>query len=715
MNIIFPADLVMNGDTFLILFDDVQKCVRERRLADALNAMQGLASFSANFEIRSEIEDISRSYGILLDYMEKGYEDTERGHLLLGFFRVIFERSLALRRDFELKEASTYYATTWQTLQRMESANTLSSLSHAGLSYRQMFDIVWTSGVWSGEDKENVRVRLLSDAVEERDKCILLSAIMLSALYCFDVRKMELLLDFLTCPDVRCRIRAEVGFVLVYLRHSEALSFYPDLQARMRLLRDDSRLMRELQAIQLQLFLSQNTTEVERQLEEEIIPEMMKKAKHFGLGKKMGIETDWEGMKAFDVNPEWEGQGSVSPLADKMRRLVEMQQKGADIFIGQFRLLKQRFPFFSVAANWFVPFDARHPEIAAVSSGVKSLNKLFASGRMCDSDKYSFCLMLSSIPPGQRDMLEQQLSATMGEMDAGNDALSVDETDGTEDSAVAIRIYLQDMYRFFKLFRGRDEKLDPFRQNLLLLDYPVFKDYFSETAVVRQFADFLFDDKSYLQAAGLYETLEPDAEIYQRIGYCRQQLHEFEKAVLAYERACLFSSESAWTLRQLAFCYRMTGDIDSTLRCYEQLEKISPDDTDILQRLGECYIQKENYAAAFEKLYKVNYLAEDSKNSNRALAWCSLVTGKYEQARRYYDKLMGMKPNAADCLNAGHAAWLSGDVRLCVECYRKAVALEGQQTVSVDFFAEDMDFLNRQGKSVEDIRLMVDLINRGNK
>ena len=67
MNIIFPADLVMNGDTFLILFDDVQKCVRERRLADALNAMQGLASFSANFEIRSEIEDISRSYGILLD------------------------------------------------------------------------------------------------------------------------------------------------------------------------------------------------------------------------------------------------------------------------------------------------------------------------------------------------------------------------------------------------------------------------------------------------------------------------------------------------------------------------------------------------------------------------------------------------------------------------------------------------------------------------
>lgn len=705
----------MNENTFLILFDDVRKCIKERRLADALNAMLGLASFSANFEIRSEIEDISRSYDMLLDYMEKGYEDAERSHLLLGFFRVIFECSLALRRDFELKEEHTHYAMTWQTLQRMERANAMSSLFQAKLSYRQMFDIVWTSGVWSGEDKESIRLQLLSDTVTECDKCILLGATMLSALHYFDVRKMELLLDFLTCPDVRCRIRAEVGFVLIYLKYAEELSFYPDLQARMRLLRDDSRLMRELQTIQLQLFLSQNTKEVERQLEEEIIPEMMKKAKHFGLGKKMGIETDWESMKSFDINPEWEEQGANSPLADKMRRLVEMQQKGADIFIGQFKLLKQRFPFFSVAANWFVPFDPRHPEIAAVPSGLKSLDKLFASGRMCDSDKYSFCLMLSSLPSQQRDMLEQQLSSTMGEIDAGNEVLPGGEYDGKEDSAMAIRIYLQDIYRFFKLFRGRDEKLDPFRQNLLLSDYPVFKDYFSEPVVIRQFADFLFDDKSYLQASRLYERLEPDAEFYQRIGYCRQQLHEFGKAVEAYERACLFSSESAWTLRQLAFCYRMTGDIDSTLRCYEQLEKINPDDTDILQRLGECYIQKENYAAAFEKLYKVNYLTEDSKNSNRALAWCSLVTGKYEQARRYYDKLMGMNPNAADCLNAGHAAWLSGDVRQCVECYRKAVALEGLQTVSAEFFAEDMDFLNRQGKSVEDIRLMVDLINRGNK
>lgn len=702
----------MDGNTFLILYDDVQKCVKERRLADALNAMRGLLSFSGNWEILSEIDDICRSYDMLLDYMENGYEDAERGTLLIRFFRSVSERSMSLRRDFEVKEESTHYAITWRTLQRMASSNKMQDLSFHSLSYKQMFDIVWTSAAWTQEDKTAVCTLLESDTMRVHDKCVLLSATMLSALHYFDVKKLEIMLDFLAHPNRLCRTRAIVGFVMIYIKYSETLTLYPDLQARMNLLGDDLRFLKELQYLQIQLFLSQNTKEVERQLREEIIPEMMKKAKHFGLGKKLGIESGLDSIKDFGLNPEWNESTEESSLAEKMRHLVEMQQKGADIFIGQFKLLKQKFPFFAVTANWFSPFEPTHPEIAGAVEGNNILKKLFSSEQLCDSDKYSFCLMLASMPVEQRELLEKQLSMATDDLQTKDDILSEENRNEDKNNARAIRTYVQDVYRFFKLFRNRDDRMDLFRLNLLLPDYPLFKELFTDSAIIRQFADFTFDNKSYLQASQLYERLDADAEIYQRLGYCYQQLHEFEKAIVVYERANLLSSDSTWTLRQLAFCYRMTGDINSTLNCYEQLEKLVPDDMDILQRLGECHILKGNYNDAFEKLYKVNYMAAESKNSYRALAWCSLLTGKNEQACHYYDKLLGMEPNAADYLNAGHAAWLIGNIKKCVNCYRKALSVDSKKEASIDFFAEDTEFLKKHGKSSEDILLMIDILNR---
>lgn len=698
----------MNKDTFLTLYDDVQRFLRERKLADALRSAKGMAACSGQWEAAAILEDADRSYSMLLDYMENGYEDAERARMVKSFFRVVSEQSTSLRRDFEIKETDSHYAATWRTLQHMKTAGGIDDLRRADTSGRQLFEVVWTSDVWSQDDLEAVREAVGSSAMAWHNKCIVLSAVMLGCLYFFDARKVELLSDFAQHSDVVCRVRALVGLVLVYVQHHDLLDLYPKLQARMQLMGDDRRLIGDLRDIQFQLFLSLGTQDVEKQLRENILPEIMKCAKDF---RRENPEGRWLGTDegtAFGLNPEWGiGADGNSRLTENMRKLAEMQQKGADIFIGQFKLLKQKYPFFSVAANWFSPFYFEHPEIASTTGDNAFLKRLFAAKNLCDSDKFSFCLMLKTMPASLRDRLGQQFAEMATEETAGT------SSDAPTDTCCVIRTYVQDLYRFFKLFRRRDEHIDPFRQNLLLPDYPLFKDWFSDATVMRRFADFVFDDKSYLLARKLYEMLPATAEICQRIGFCCQQVQDYDGAIAAYERAGLLAADSAWALRQQVFCHRKTGNADAAARCYQALLCLCPDDAGVLQGLGECYIHLQRYDEAFALLYKANYLGVSPASSYRALGWCSLATGRYEQACGYYDKLLTLNPTAVDFLNAGHAAWLKGDIAAGVAHYRKSLSVSGKEYAADDFFAEDADLLEKQGKTSEDLRLMTDILNRG--
>ena len=121
----------------------------------------------------------------------------------------------------------------------------------------------------------------------------------------------------------------------------------------------------------------------------------------------------------------------------------------------------------------------------------------------------------------------------------------------------------------------------------------------------------------------------------------------------------------------------------------------------------------KSYDEAFKYLFKANYLDPESGQSERALAWCSLVTGKYEQAEKYYQKVIGAEgATANDYANAGHAAWLSGDVGKAATRYQKARALMKSETD--DVFAADREFLFSKGLTDDDLGLMTDLLNTNN-
>lgn len=350
------------------------------------------------------------------------------------------------------------------------------------------------------------------------------------------------------------------------------------------------------------------------------------------------------------------------------------------------------------------------------------LGFVLENGNLCDSDKYSFCLMLETLPLSQREMMAGGMAGQMGE---GMSLSGMEEEKDVQTLTLRlIRSYVQDLYRYFKLYRHREEQNDPFGCNLLLTDYPPFDEIFSaDRRVLAQLADFVFNEKNYLQALRLYEQLLSRAErekadnndmaaLAQKLGFCYRQAGDYDRALAVYEKASLLRPDSFWTLEQLASCYKAKGDYVSAARMYEEMERYRSEDAMVLLRLGECYMRMERYGAALEKLHKADYLDGDSRRVQRALAWCSLLAGKVDGATRHYARLLSGDPTATDYLNAGHAAWIEGDVPCAVSRYRASLQTEGQKFAPAGFFAEDADLLLRHGKSPVDLKLMVDILNR---
>ena len=81
----------------------------------------------------------------------------------------------------------------------------------------------------------------------------------------------------------------------------------------------------------------------------------------------------------------------------------------------------------------------------------------------------------------------------------------------------------------------------------------------------------------------------------------------------------------------------------------------------------------------------------------RGIGWCSFVSGKHEQAMKYYDKLLAVKPLATDYLNAGHVAWVLGNIEKAVGLYGKAMAESGSKDAFLEIFDRDRSSLLKQG------------------
>lgn len=712
----------MDYNTFNILASDAQKALAARRLGDALSAMVGMAACMSDGELADRVSRVQADYELMLDYMVRGFEDTGREALYTRFLTelVMAWQGAVRQADLQRADNRATYVTTLRTLQSMDVPHSLTALAEhwRETSPRVLFETIWTSALWSEEDA--AAVRRLYDEADTVRRALLLSATMLAALHYFDVKKLVWLLDAVESREVKCRVRALVGAVLVTIRWAEVLPFFPEVREQWEAVAaTDKRFCDHLAELQSLLLMTLEVKRIETKMQGEIIPQMMDKVRELRKAqeKLKGI-TSVEDLTQLTENPEWEKV--ESRFTGEMQQMIDMQRKGADVFISSFRTLKSRFPFFSVACNWFYPFTTQHPDLSeSVRNG--AMARFMEHGRymrqqLCDSDCYSISLMFGDTANPLISRMTVEMQKTLGlDFDSAVAAKLADgETlqDENLDEAMhrVLRSYVQDVYRYFKLFRGRDERVDPFKCDLLMLDYPWLAPLLDASGRMKDLADFAFDVKSYAYAAAFYERIEPTAETLQKMGYCHQHEADYEHAAACYERANLMKGDSAWTLRQLATCYRRLGRTDDALRVYEQLGSLSPDDASTALRTALCHMEQEDFEAAMPQLYKAYYLAPDNADVLRAIAWCCFRLHDDEKAEGYYAKLLAATPKAEDYLNAGHVAWVMGNVGEAVKRYTNYLQQQPQDFLVGDTFKADASLLQERGISQDELNIMCDAL-----
>lgn len=692
--------------TFWQLYKRTINKLDERHLGEALELLQELANVLGDWKLLDEVADVNSAYGLLLYYMEQGNNDPAREQQHTNFIATCYniaekaaqtERALVTGTSARMRSISEIL----KDMENLELKNITSepceedANKHVEL-YTELFNASYDSFLWNDEAAAQAQEVIDSALIAENDKVLMASGLFINCLQAFDARKIIFFADnYSTATSSMLRIRMLVAVAFTLYTYRKRLFAYPVITSKLKDLCNNPRFTTDMQNLQKLIIESLSTHEVDRKMREEIIPAMLKS--HNFNPEKFGIDSLEE---ISESNPEWKN------FEQQVGKLAELEAAGADIYYSTFSTLK-RYPFFNNAANWLYPFEENHPGIPKQirKTGLKGIaNALLKSDVLCDSDKYSFCMLTTQMTDVQVNMIISQLP----EMGGYDTAIA-------QTSESTCRNYLRNLFRFFYLYSGKSKPANPFETDMSLLDCNELAEAFKDKTEINKISAYAIKKGKYDMAISFLLLSETkgfaDSEVYQELGFCYQKKKSYFDAIAAYEKANALSGDSKWTLQHLAQTNRIVGNYKDALNYYRLLETAKGEDAKIAFRCGECLVHLESYDDAMHEFFKAEYLNPDMTAATRAIAWCSILTDDIKQARKYYDKLLLKEEQGEDLLNAGHAAWIDGDTKAAVELYSRAYA-ELKREEFLKRMQSDKEILKTHGISNYDITFMSDIVIR---
>ena len=648
-------------------------------------------------ELEYELGSITAMYDALIDYFRQGIADPERERV----YKQLVEHALQLSDRSALATQGVKempYYTSQHKIARRESIHTYQlqleafadgirntadseELKQLATTHDKqlaaLFTDLWTQGTWSASTAAEADGLLLSSTITRGDQCTIVSAVTLSLLRMFDPLKLLFLCDAYYHPEAMVSTRALVGIVICCYCWDKRIGYYNEVKARLELLCEDPMFGDQVCEVILQFIRSTDTEEVDRKMREEIIPGLMKNPK---LRRMPNINP--EELNTDDINPDWEQWMHESGLEESMREITEWQMEGVDVNMSTFSQLK-RYPFFYTISNWFRPFDTWQADMLAIigNAGGPIADTVLQSNYLCDSDKYSFCYAIREIPQMQREAMMSQLEEQNRALKENADMPDLKRLSRQTTQSI-LRQYVQNLYRFFKLFSNAQEFDNPFQHVVLCpqTNNPLFHSIATPDRLFKLIG-LNIKLKRYLRAIEdfvLLETHHPDrmeATQLQQLGLCYQKMKMYDEAIEAYTKADLLKPDSYWTIHHLAQCHRACENYDKALEYYEIAESMKPDNLSITFHIAEAHYELGNYEEALPYLHKIDYHHPESQKSLRLLAECNLFDLKHEQATKYYERMItdhSEELTSTDWLHAAYNYWLCDKRDECFRCMNRA-------------------------------------------
>ena len=398
-----------------------------------------------------------------------------------------------------------------------------------------------------------------------------------------------------------------------------------------------------------------------------------------------------------------------SGVDKKIKDMYELQCDGTDAMLSLFSTLKH-YTFFNKITNWLRPFNEECSDIYPLVNKYNLfsyINHLLTF--LCNSDKYSMALaLLSNIEQHNIEFDKDSLNRDISEI------LNCDADIFEHKSKNISVLYVQDLYRLFKLSKFKLTNI--FDQHIDLSEIEVLKPIFDNDDSLRLLGEFYLENRYYLIAQKYFMQLIKrnlfDSVLYQKLGFCKQKIEDYEGAIEEYVKADQIS-EDYWTYCSLAQCYREMGRISKAIECYKDALKLEPDATELDQYIGDCLVERGKYEEALKHFYKVDYITGGSPILWQQISWCSLKLKKFEPAEKYYKKVISSKPNPVDYINMGHIYLAQKKIKKACEYYKKSIELnENNKDFFYTAFSNKYQTLLKLGVSKNDIAIIRDVFSQ---
>lgn len=479
--------------------------------------------------------------------------------------------------------------------------------------YREkIFDRFVSSGYWNDEERAVVKDTILSPTVDSLTSQLLVSAITLSAATVFDMGKFTLLYDiYRLADDDEVKVRALLGWLLVstncgcYEQQPDFRSFAEQLTEDCK---NDSDLLAEIIKAQKMLavtvFSEQKsidyTNDIMASLSKRFLGDLKDKVADLleadeDMKNIFGIEDDEETseespIRSVDINTDEDGIPNLDVDMDSPLSMDEMMDKGIDILLPQFKMLRDQTEFFTHLYNWFMPFYLKNPHITEALGFVdekRKFCKAFCStARSCPADAYSLANLIVSHP---NEIPENIVDCYDDPEDEGDGSEPADEEEIVneffkepgEHRAKRIRInYIRNLLRFSKFYTAKDEifnildELDDDKPAYAVLAGPLFQDEFFDKyrmAIARYSFRREFPDLVEVMLEGVpCDTLEMH---FMKGWVCMQKgdNHSLRMAVDHFKKMLKIKPDMKQVYLQLGICYRNLIQVDEYLENFDKL------------------------------------------------------------------------------------------------------------------------------------------------
>lgn len=719
---------IMTHKEIEVLHDAVCHAVYSQNLKNAFDKMSQLAAQSQLGDWNDKRLELETTYQYMLQYVTDGIDDPQQ-ELVYNHLRVsLLETADRFKEHLLNRDSSNYVYCQKRIFKEKplpseeeimdELTSFKSNLSLAGLledslkskgkvegfasdhekAVSLLYNHFWLADKLLPQEEALASHIIENEEIHFADKCLIVSAITTSLIRMFDERKFNVLVLGGRNEDPQVAQRALVGLILCAYLHNDRVPLYRQLDEKLTDIALDKSLRKSIQSIILQFIRSKETEKISKKLREDFFPEIAKISPILQEKLQMGNLMK-EDNSLLDKNPEWQ-ELLDNGFSDKIHQFAEMQQEGADVFLSSFSSMKS-FPFFHETCNWFMPFH-QHSAIAKIQQNNELpifWRVIMKSQYLCNSDKFSLALGLLEMPEAYREMTYSSVALDNDQMEMlkKNETEIIPELEAESIS----NLYIQDIYRFFKLHPHHNDFADPFK-DLELYKIDFLRKMEDADELQRNIGEAYFSKDYFEECLTIFSSLaekeKTNAELLQKTGYCHQRLGDFERAIACYEKADMIKPDRPWTIRKLAYCYRSTKETDKALRYYLQAERQAPDDLSIQLAIGNCHLELNQFSEALQVFFKIEFLSPGNKNVWRPIAWCSFVEGKLDQAEKYYKKIDEEERNQHDWLNLGHVTLCKGNRKDAVIYYAQSLKkLEADDKIFRSLFYEDMPHLEKNG------------------